>query len=98
MEQEESAYITSLHLKGYKSIRDVSVTLNKGLNILIGANGSGTRPLNSSRYLGFGALSRPLMVSPALMLWALNQPAFISNAKRAGPADWCAVSESGCIS
>ncbi len=41
MEQEESAYITSLHLKGYKSIRDVSVTLNKGLNILIGANGSG---------------------------------------------------------
>ncbi len=41
MEQEQSAYITSLHLKGYKSIRDVSVTLNKGLNILIGANGSG---------------------------------------------------------
>jgi AAA15 family ATPase/GTPase len=41
MEQEESAYITSVHLKGYKSIRDVSVTLNKGLNILIGANGSG---------------------------------------------------------
>jgi AAA15 family ATPase/GTPase len=41
MEQEASAYITSVHLKGYKSIRDVSVTLNKGLNILIGANGSG---------------------------------------------------------
>ena len=41
MEQEESAYITSVNLKGYKSIRDVSVTLNKGLNILIGANGSG---------------------------------------------------------
>jgi AAA15 family ATPase/GTPase len=41
MEQVESAYITSVHLKGYKSIRDVSVTLNKGLNILIGANGSG---------------------------------------------------------
>ena len=41
MEQEQSAYITSVHLKGYKSIRDVSVTLNKGLNILIGANGSG---------------------------------------------------------
>lgn len=41
MEQVEYAYITSVHLKGYKSIRDVSVTLNKGLNILIGANGSG---------------------------------------------------------
>jgi energy-coupling factor transporter ATP-binding protein EcfA2 len=41
MKQEKSAYITSVHLKGYKSIRDVSVTLNKGLNILIGANGSG---------------------------------------------------------
>ena len=41
MEQEQSAYITSLHLKGYKSIRDLSVDLKQGLNIIIGANGSG---------------------------------------------------------
>ncbi len=41
MEQEQSAYITSVHLKGYKSIKDVTVTLNRGLNILIGGNGSG---------------------------------------------------------
>ena len=41
MEQEQSVYITSLHLKGYKSIRDLSVDLKQGLNIIIGANGSG---------------------------------------------------------
>ena len=41
MEQEQSAYITSVHLKGYKSIRDLSVDLKQGLNIIIGANGSG---------------------------------------------------------
>ncbi len=41
MNQEQSAHITSLHLKGYKSIRDLSVDLKQGLNIIIGGNGSG---------------------------------------------------------
>lgn len=36
-----SFYITDLHLKDYKSIRDVTISLNEGLNIIIGANGSG---------------------------------------------------------
>jgi predicted ATP-dependent endonuclease of OLD family len=34
-------YISRVHLKGYKSIRDVSIDLLPGLNIIIGANGSG---------------------------------------------------------
>ncbi len=41
MEQEQAAFISAVHLKGYKSIRDVSVELKQGLNIIIGANGSG---------------------------------------------------------
>lgn len=35
------AYISNVHLKGYKSIRDMEVRLNPGLNIIIGKNGSG---------------------------------------------------------
>lgn len=35
------AYISHVHLKGYKSIRDMEIRLNKGLNIIIGPNGSG---------------------------------------------------------
>ena len=41
MEQEQAAFISAVHLKGYKSIRDVAVELKQGLNIIIGANGSG---------------------------------------------------------
>ena len=41
MEQEQPAQIISVYLKGYKSIRDLSVDLKQGLNIIIGANGSG---------------------------------------------------------
>ena len=41
MEQEQAAFISAVHLKGYKSIRDVAVDLKQGLNIIIGANGSG---------------------------------------------------------
>jgi len=35
------AYISHVHLKGYKSIIDTEVELHPGLNILIGPNGSG---------------------------------------------------------
>ena len=38
---ENQAYISHVHLKGYKSIRDMSVDLLPGLNIIIGPNGSG---------------------------------------------------------
>jgi AAA15 family ATPase/GTPase len=34
-------YISRVHLKGYKSIRDLSIDLLPGLNIIIGPNGSG---------------------------------------------------------
>ena len=34
-------HIESVNLKGYKSIRDLSVDIKEGLNIIIGANGSG---------------------------------------------------------
>lgn len=36
-----SAYISHVHLKGYKSIIDTEVELHPGLNIIIGPNGSG---------------------------------------------------------
>ncbi len=35
------AFIEKVHLKGYKSIKDLEVRLNDGLNIIIGPNGSG---------------------------------------------------------
>lgn len=35
------AYISHVHLKGYKSIIDTEVELHSGLNIIIGPNGSG---------------------------------------------------------
>jgi AAA15 family ATPase/GTPase len=38
---ENQAYISHVHLKGYKSIRDMEVDLLPGLNIIIGPNGSG---------------------------------------------------------
>jgi AAA15 family ATPase/GTPase len=38
---ENQAYISQVHLKGYKSIRDMSIDLLPGLNIIIGPNGSG---------------------------------------------------------
>ncbi len=38
---ENQAYISRVHLKGYKSIRDMSIDLLPGLNIIIGPNGSG---------------------------------------------------------
>ena len=34
-------YITSLHLVGYKSIRNAEITFHEGLNIIIGKNGGG---------------------------------------------------------
>lgn len=41
MSTTEHHYISRVHLKGYKSIIDTEVTLRRGLNILIGENGSG---------------------------------------------------------
>jgi len=34
-------FLDKVHLKGYKSIEDLSIDIQKGLNILIGKNGSG---------------------------------------------------------
>lgn len=41
MSEKQQAYISHVHLKGYKSIRDLEVDLKPGLNIIIGPNGSG---------------------------------------------------------
>jgi predicted ATP-dependent endonuclease of OLD family len=41
MGEEKSTYIQQVHLKGYKSVKDLTVSFQKGLNIIIGANGSG---------------------------------------------------------
>lgn len=40
-QKETNAFIKNIHLKGYKSVKDLSVRLNNGLNIIIGPNGSG---------------------------------------------------------
>jgi AAA15 family ATPase/GTPase len=37
----QQAYISKVHLKGYKSIRDLEIDFKPGLNIIIGPNGSG---------------------------------------------------------
>jgi len=34
-------FLYKVHLKGFKSIEDLSIDFQKGLNILIGKNGSG---------------------------------------------------------
>lgn len=41
LKTREQDYIKKVHLKGYKSIKDLEVELHPGLNIIIGANGSG---------------------------------------------------------
>lgn len=41
MSRDSETYIQEIHLKGYKSIKDLTVNLQPGLNIIIGANGSG---------------------------------------------------------
>ena len=41
MDMENKIYISRVHLKGYKSIRDTEVGFMSGLNIIIGPNGSG---------------------------------------------------------
>ena len=38
---ENQAHISRVHLKGYKSIRDMEIDFMPGLNIIIGPNGSG---------------------------------------------------------
>ena len=40
-ETPEQAHISKVHLKGYKSIRDLEIDFMPGLNIIIGPNGSG---------------------------------------------------------
>lgn len=39
--ENNKAYISKVHLKGYKSIRDLDIDFKPGLNVIIGANGSG---------------------------------------------------------
>ena len=41
MSDSNQAYISKVHLKGYKSIKDLEIDLKPGLNIIIGPNGSG---------------------------------------------------------
>ena len=41
IKEQQPAYISRVHLKGYKSIRDLSIDFKAGLNIIIGPNGSG---------------------------------------------------------
>jgi predicted ATP-dependent endonuclease of OLD family len=41
MNELETAYINKISLKNYKSIRDLTIDLHPGLNIMIGQNGSG---------------------------------------------------------
>jgi predicted ATP-dependent endonuclease of OLD family len=41
MSRNPETCIQEIHLKGFKSIKDLSVNLQPGLNIIIGANGSG---------------------------------------------------------
>ena len=41
MSETNQAYISRVHLKGYKSIRDMAIDFKPGLNIIIGPNGSG---------------------------------------------------------
>lgn len=40
-ETPQQAYISKVHLKGYKSIKDLEIDFKPGLNIIIGPNGSG---------------------------------------------------------
>ena len=40
-EKSEEFYLKKVHLKGYKSIKDVEIELENGLNIIIGKNASG---------------------------------------------------------
>ncbi len=39
--QNDNPFIKNIHLKGFKSVKDLEVRLNNGLNIVIGENGSG---------------------------------------------------------
>jgi AAA15 family ATPase/GTPase len=39
--EQQPTYISRVHLKGYKSIRDLEIDFKAGLNIIIGPNGSG---------------------------------------------------------
>ena len=41
MNDNKKAYISKVHLKGYKRIRDLEIDFKPGLNVIIGPNGSG---------------------------------------------------------
>lgn len=55
MSENKQAYISHVHLKGYKSIRDMEIDLLPGLNIIIGPNGSGKT--NFLEFLDYSYLS-----------------------------------------
>jgi AAA15 family ATPase/GTPase len=68
MDDNKKAYISKVHMKGYKSIRDLEIDFKPGLNVIIGANGSGKtnflQIVNS--LLGFG-------------IWTLDKKVFESS-------------------
>jgi predicted ATP-dependent endonuclease of OLD family len=39
--KKQRVFIDKVHLKGFKSIEDISIDFKRGINILIGKNGSG---------------------------------------------------------
>ncbi len=60
-DQPTQSYISRVRLKGYKSIIDTEVTFKPGLNIIIGANGSGKT--NFVEYLKFLFFERKSITS-----------------------------------
>ena len=60
--EQQPAYISRVHLKGYKSIRDLEIDFKAGLNIIIGPNGSG-----KTNFLEFVYESQNSQTYPALM-------------------------------
>ena len=62
IKEQQPAYISRVHLKGYKSIRDLEIDFKAGLNIIIGPNGSG-----KTNFLEFIYESQNNQTYPALM-------------------------------
>ncbi|WP_439699189.1 AAA family ATPase [Mucilaginibacter sp. AW1-7] len=50
-EERPRVYLDSVHLKGFKSIEDLTIDFKKGLNILIGKNGAGKSNFSEFIYL-----------------------------------------------
>jgi AAA15 family ATPase/GTPase len=59
MSESQQAYISKVHLKGYKSIRDLEIDFKPGLNIIIGPNGSGKTNFLEFLELSFNKYEQP---------------------------------------